>query len=77
MNMSRLYELARNAILYAIAYKFEFRAQIHEALTGDSGGAHRAARDLSRLVADEYSGKAASESKKEELNHSLESARFQ
>lgn len=74
--MSKLYDMAKSALLKAIAYKFEVRAQIHETLTGCSGGAHRAVRDLSRVVANESSG-IISDSDNARVAQSLAYARFQ
>jgi len=60
--MKGLYELARNFLLNTIAYKFEFRAGISEMVAGVEPNM-RLARDLSRLIADEYSGKKPNEEK--------------
>ena len=75
--MSRIYEFARNTLLDLIAYKFEVRAQFDEALFGVTGHAHRAAKDLSRAVADEYSGRKMTDSKAKELEHSVAYAGFE
>ena len=56
MTIKRLYEIGRNLLLRAIAYKFEVRTEISE-MFGNSDSHRVLVRDLSRLVSNEYSGK--------------------
>lgn len=62
MTIKRLYEIGRNLLLRAIAYKFEVRAGISE-MFGNSDPHRVLVRDLSRLVSDRYSGKSLDEEK--------------
>lgn len=69
-----LVETARNVLLKAIAYKFAVRAEISEILMlGEITPAHRVARELSKAVADFYSGGKVD---KQNLKKALEKANF-
>jgi len=60
--MKGFYETARNFLLKAIAYKFDVRAGVSEMFAGIEPNM-KLARDLSQLIADEYSGKNPNEEK--------------
>ena len=67
IKMKKLYELTRNVLLKMIAYKFEVSSRMDAEIFGVPSLTHRIARDVSRLVADEYSGKVISESDRTKL----------
>ncbi len=73
--MNNLYNQARNLVLRAISYKFRVRSQIYEILTGNSGGPHQTARDISQFVIESYSGKITGQNIKG-LEQSIERARL-
>lgn len=69
-----LVKKARNILLKTIAYKFAVRNQISlRALIGMEGGAHKAAKELSKAIADLCT---IGEVEKRNLEKALVEARF-
>ena len=69
--MKRFYEIARNFLLKAIAYKFEVRYNISK-MFGDLSQSRRLAKDLSRLISDESSDKKIYEEIRKEFSERVE-----